>query len=42
MMTGDATKQTLVSSLEAGASGFVIKPFTRESLVNKLDKVLSR
>jgi CheY-like chemotaxis protein len=42
MMTGDATKQTLVSSLEAGAAAFVIKPFTRESLVKNLDKVLSR
>ena len=40
MMTGDARRETLVNSVEAGASAFVVKPFTRESLVAKLEKVL--
>ena len=42
MMTGDARRETLLSSLGAGAAGFVVKPFTRESLRANLDKVLSR
>lgn len=42
MMTGDASKASLLSSMEAGAAAFVVKPFTRESLTNKLLSVLSR
>jgi CheY-like chemotaxis protein len=42
MMTGDARRATLVSSMEAGAIAFVVKPFTRESLNSNLDKVLPR
>lgn len=40
MMTGDARKETLIISMESGAAGFVVKPFTRESLIAKLDRVL--
>lgn len=42
MMTGDASKAALLSSMEAGAAAFVVKPFTRESLTSKLVSVLSR
>lgn len=42
MMTGDASKTALLSSMEAGAADFVVKPFTRESLTGKLQAVLSR
>jgi len=42
MMTGDARRETLVSSIGAGAAAFVVKPFTREALVAKLQKVLSQ
>lgn len=42
MMTGDARKETLVSSMEAGAAAFVVKPFSRESLTDKLEWVLRR
>lgn len=41
MMTGDASKTALLNSLEAGAASFVVKPFTRESLMSKLQAVLS-
>ncbi len=40
MLTGDARRETLVSSLEAGAAGFIVKPFTREALIAKLNKAL--
>lgn len=42
MMTGDASKAALMSSMEAGAAAFVVKPFTRESLTSKLVSVLAR
>ena len=42
MMTGDASKAALASSMEAGAAAFVVKPFTRESLTSKLVSVLSQ
>jgi CheY-like chemotaxis protein len=42
MMTGDARRETLISSMEAGAAAFVVKPFTRDSLAGNLEKVLSR
>ncbi len=42
MMTGDARRETLLSSMEAGAAAFVVKPFTRESLTANLERVLAR
>jgi len=42
MMTGDASKSSLVSSMVAGAAAFVVKPFTRESLMSKLRAALSQ
>ena len=42
MMTGDANKAVLLSSMEAGAAAFVVKPFTRDSLTGKLQSVLAR
>ena len=42
MMTGDARRETLISSMEGGAAAFVVKPFTRESLTAKLDRILPR
>ena len=42
MMTGDAREETLLSSLAAGASGFVVKPFTRAVLTAKLEKLFAR
>ena len=41
MMTGDARRETLVSSMEAGAAGFVVKPVRREALEEKLVAVLA-
>jgi CheY-like chemotaxis protein len=40
MLTGDARRETLDSSMSAGAAGFIVKPFTRDSLVAKLDRFL--
>ena len=40
MLTGEARVDTLVRSVHAGAADFVVKPFTREALVAKLNKYL--
>jgi CheY-like chemotaxis protein len=42
MMTGDSRRETVASSIDAGAAAFVVKPFTRQSLKKKLDEVLAR
>ena len=42
IMSGDTRRETLISSLKAGASDFIAKPFTREVLRTKLDRVLRR
>jgi CheY-like chemotaxis protein len=40
MLTGEARADTLVRSVQAGAADFVVKPFTREALLAKLNKYL--
>jgi CheY-like chemotaxis protein len=40
MLTGEARLETLVRSMEAGAADFIVKPFTRTSLLAKLGRYL--
>jgi len=40
MMTGDARRETVLKSMEAGAASFVVKPFDRESLMAKIQAAL--
>jgi CheY-like chemotaxis protein len=40
MLTGDARRGTLENSMSAGAAGFLVKPFTREAIVAKLNRLL--
>jgi CheY-like chemotaxis protein len=40
MLSGDARRETLASSMSAGASGFIVKPFSRDALVARLDRFL--
>jgi CheY-like chemotaxis protein len=42
LMSGDSRRERLMSSIEAGAVDFIAKPFTREVLRVKLEKVLGR
>ncbi|HUP08870.1 MAG TPA: response regulator [Caldimonas sp.] len=38
MLTGEARRDTLESSVQAGAIGFIVKPFSRDALVRRLDR----
>ena len=40
MMTGDARRETLADSMAAGATAFLVKPFSREALATRLERVL--
>ena len=40
MMSGDSRRETVASSLEAGAAGFVVKPITPQTLMTNLEKIL--
>lgn len=41
MLTGEARRETLQSSMNAGAAGFIVKPFTAEMLNARLSRILS-
>lgn len=40
MMTGNSRRETISSSIDAGATSFIVKPVTRAALEAKLSKVL--
>jgi two-component system chemotaxis response regulator CheY len=40
MLTGEGTKEKIVEAVNAGASNYVVKPFTAEIISNKLEKIL--
>jgi two-component system chemotaxis response regulator CheY len=40
MVTAEAKREQIVEAVQAGVSGYVVKPFTAEILKQKLDKIL--
>ena len=40
MVTAEAKKENIIEAAQAGASGYVVKPFTAATLEEKLNKVL--
>jgi PleD family two-component response regulator len=40
MLTGAARREAVANSMDAGAAGFIVKPFTREALVSNVQKML--
>lgn len=40
MVTAEAKRDQIVAAAQAGVSGYVIKPFSAETLKQKLDKIL--
>jgi len=41
MLTAEAKREQIIEAAKAGVSGYVIKPFTAETLKEKLDKILA-
>ena len=41
MVTAEAKREQIVEAAQAGVSGYVIKPFTAETLKAKLEKILA-
>jgi two-component system chemotaxis response regulator CheY len=42
MVTAEAKKENIIEAAQAGASGYVVKPFTAATLEEKLNKVFER
>lgn len=42
MVTAEAKKENIVSAAQAGASGYIVKPFTAATLEEKLNKIFQK
>jgi two-component system chemotaxis response regulator CheY len=42
MVTAEAKKENVIAAAQAGANGYVVKPFTAATLDEKLNKVLEK
>ena len=42
MVTAEAKKENIIAAAQAGASGYVVKPFTAATLDEKLNKIFDR
>ena len=42
MITAEAKKEDIISAAQAGASGYIVKPFTKATLQEKLEKILRK
>lgn len=42
MVTAEAKKENIVAAAQAGASGYIVKPFTSATLAEKLGKIFEK
>ncbi len=42
MVTAEARKEDIVTAAQAGASGYIVKPFTKATLEEKLQKIMQK
>ena len=42
MVTAEAKKEDIVTAAQAGASGYIVKPFTKATLDEKLSKIIAK
>jgi len=42
MITAEAKKENIISAAQAGASGYIVKPFTAATLQEKLQKIFEK
>jgi len=42
MITAEAKKENIIAAAQAGASGYIVKPFTASTLSEKLEKIFEK
>jgi two-component system chemotaxis response regulator CheY len=42
LVTAEAKREDIISAAQAGADGYIVKPFTKATLEEKLNKILAR
>jgi two-component system chemotaxis response regulator CheY len=42
MITAEAKKENIIAAAQAGASGYIVKPFTAAVLAEKLDRIFEK
>ncbi|MEW5863077.1 MAG: chemotaxis response regulator CheY [Pseudomonadota bacterium] len=42
MVTAEARKEDIIAAAQAGASGYIVKPFTKATLEEKVTKILQK
>jgi len=42
MITAEAKKENIIAAAQAGASGYIVKPFTAATMAEKLEKIFER
>ncbi|MCX7961790.1 MAG: chemotaxis response regulator CheY [Burkholderiales bacterium] len=42
MVTAEARKEDIITAAQAGASGYIVKPFTKATLEEKVNKILQK
>ena len=42
MITAEAKKENIIAAAQAGASGYIVKPFTAATLQEKLEKIFEK
>src|SRR5207249_5583497 len=42
LVTAEAKKEDIITAAQAGASGYIVKPFTKATLEEKLNKIISK
>ena len=42
MVTAEAKKENIIEAAQAGASGYIVKPFTAVTLDEKINKILHK
>ena len=42
MVTAEQKKEQIVEAAQAGVNGYIVKPFTAQTLKEKLDKIFER
>ncbi len=42
MVTAEAKKENIIAAAQAGASGYIVKPFTSQTMSEKLNKIFDK